>query len=233
MVNPLEKLAELIGGKSGQTNPVGGQSAPTGFTIDLLKGQGIPVKTSPQGIAIIAAGITVPFIIVVIMLGIYLNNRVSIPIREHELAVYEQKMQTLSEGVKVQQMFNKDKESINGSAPEVASALRKFTAWSPVIRIIAENMPGAMVLSRLDAKQTVSSQAGTGAASVAREVEINISGKATGNWDEEVKSFRSRLLESGTLKSRLQDIPVSQQSSKGGEKDSISYDLRMVFKDGM
>jgi hypothetical protein len=233
MVNPLEKVAELIGDKSGQANLVGWQSSPTGFTIDLLKGRGIPVKTSPQGIAIIAVGIAVPFIIVVIMLGIYLNNRVSIPIMEHEMAVYNQKMQTLSEGVKVQQAFNKDKESINASTPEVASALQKFTAWSPVIRTIAENMPGAMVLSRLDAKQTAAARPGTGAASVAREVDMNISGNAGGNWDEEVKGFRVRLLESSTLKSRLQDIPVAQQSSKGGEKDAVTYDLRMVFKGGM
>ncbi len=233
MVNPLEKLAELIGGKSGQTNPVGGQSAPTGFAIDLLKGRGIPVKTSPQGITIIAAGIAVPFIIVVIMFSIYLNNRVAIPIMERELAVYNQKMQTLSEGVRAQQMFYKDRDSINASAPEVASAVLRFTAWSPVVQAIAENVPGAMVLSRLDAKQSANSQPGTGAASAAREVGMSISGKAAGNWDEEVKGFRDRLLESSTLKSRLQDIPVSQQSSKGGEKDAVTYDLRMVFKGGM
>lgn len=205
------------------------------FTVDLLKGQGVPLKTQPAGIAIVAAGIVVPFITVLIFIGIYLNNRVVIPIVERELAVCEQKMQTLSEGVKAQQTFYKERDSINASMPEAAAAVRKFTAWSPIIQTVAENMPGAMVLSRLDGKQNVaqSGQGGAGGAFVTREVSMGISGKSLVNWGEEVKGFRNRLLESGTLKSRLQDVPVGQQSSKGSEKDSISYDLRMIFKAGM
>jgi len=199
------------------------------FTIDLLKGQGIPVKTSPQGIAIIATGVAVPFVAALVFIGIYLHNRVVIPIMQNELAVYEQKMQTLSEGVKLQQMFNKEKDSINGCIPEVASAVRKFTTWSPVIRTIAENMPAVMILNQLNVKQTVDSQAG----GVVREVNMNISGNAAGNWDEEVKSFRNRLLESSVLKSKLQDVSVAQQSSRGGEKDVTSYELRMIFKGAM
>ncbi len=232
MVNPLEKIAEFIGRKSCHINLVGEQSSPTVFNIDLLKGQGIPLKTSPQAIAIVAAGIVIPFIIVVIMLGIYLNNRVSIPIMEHEMAVYNQKMQTLSDAVNAQQMFYKDRDSINACAPEAVSAVRKFTAWSPVIQAVAENVPGAMVLNSFAGRYSaVKSQ--QGGDSICREIEMGVSGSAKANWDEEVKAFRGRLLENGVLKSRLQDIPVGQQSSRGGEKDSISYDMRMIFKSGM
>jgi hypothetical protein len=233
MTNPLEKAAEFIVHKFFRIKLLAEQGSSMVFNIDLLKGQGIPIKTSPHGVAIIAVGIVIPLVVALIMTGIFLKNRVIIPIKEHEVAVYNQKMQTLSEGVKAQQMFDKNRESINASVPETAAAVRKFTAWSPVIRTIAENMPGAMVLSRLDAKQTASAQQGTGTPSVSREVEMSISGKAGGNWDEDVKGFRSRLLESGTLKSRLQDIPVAQQSSKGGQNDAVNYDLRMLFRDGM
>lgn len=198
------------------------------FKIDLLKGQGVPLKTEPAGIAIIAGGIAVPFITILIMIGICLNNRVVIPIKQHELAQCEQKMQTLFEGVKLQQTFNKERDSINASVPEAALAVRKFAAWSPIIQAVAENMPGAMVLSRFDGKQDVAQSA-----AVTREVSMSISGKSLVNWDEEVKGFRNRLLESGNLKSILQDIPIGQQSSKSGEKDSVSYDLRMIFKAGM
>ena len=44
------------------------------FTIDLLKGQGIPIKSRPTGIAISAAAVAVPVIIAIVMLGFYLRN---------------------------------------------------------------------------------------------------------------------------------------------------------------
>ena len=148
------------------------------------------------------------------------------------MAVYNQKMQTLSEGVNTQQMFYKDRDSINACAPEAASAVRKFAAWSPVIQVVAENVPGAMVLNSFAGKYSVvkSQQGGD---SVCQEIEMGISGSAKASWDEEVRAFRGRLLENSVLKSRLQDIPIGQQSSKGGEKDSISYDMRLIFRGGM
>jgi len=199
------------------------------FTVDLLKGQAVPLKTSTTGIGIVAAGVVVPFIVLIIIVGIFFNNRVVIPIMEHEMVVCAQKMQTLSESVKIQQNFDKEIISINASIPEAAVAVRKFTAWSPIIRTIAENMPGAMVLNKLDGKQSVKSQQG----GVAREIEMSVGGTSQASWDEDVKAFRARLLESAALKARLQDITVAQQSGKGGEKDSVSYDLRMIFKDGL
>jgi hypothetical protein len=232
MVNPFEKIVEFIGHKSFRLNLVGEQGLPMVFNIDLLKGRGIPLKTSPRAIAIVAAGIVIPFIIFVMMLGVYLNNRVSIPIMEHEMAVYNQKMQTLSEGVKLQQMFYKDKDSINASVPEAASAVGKFAAWSPVIRAVAENVPSAMVLNNFAGRYSAV-KSPQGVDSVCREIEMSVSGSAKANWDEEVKAFRDRLLENSALKSRLQDIPIGHQSSKSGEKDSVSYDMRMVFKSNM
>jgi len=232
MVNMLEKLAELIGGKSGQANPVRERSSPTVFNIDLLKGQGIPLKTRPVVLAITAGAIAVPLIVAMLMVWSYFYNRVAIPIKEHEIAAYEKKMQTLSDAVKAQQMFYKDRDSINAAVPEAAVAVRKFTAWSPVIQVVAENVPGAMVLNSFAGKYSVvkSQQGGD---SICREIEMGVSGSAKANWDEEVKAFRGRLLENSVLKSRLQDIPVGQQSSRGGEKDSISYDMRMIFKSDM
>ena len=200
------------------------------FKVDLLKGQGIPLKTRPTDIAIIAAGIAVPFIIAMVLTGIYLNTRVIIPVKQRELEVYEQKMKTFSEAVRIQQMFYRDRDSINASVPETASAVRKFIAWSPIIQAVAENMPGAMVLSRLEGKQAASQSPGVGAGPVPREVELSVSGRSLIRWDEEVKGFRNRLLESSTLKTRLQDVTVAQQSSKSGEKESVSYDLKMMLK---
>ncbi len=212
------------------------------FTVDLLKGQGIPLKNRPEGLAMVAVGAVVPVIIAISMLWSYFYNRAVIPIWEHEFVVCNDKIKTLSEGVKIQQAFYNEKDSINKAVPQAAIAVRKFTQWSPIIRVIAENMPGAMVLSQFEGKQSTGtsqeaansdSKTGGAAVSVKREIGINISGSAKASWDEEVKSFRNRLLSSDILKSRVEDISVPQQSSRGGEKESTSYEMRVIFKSGM
>ena len=161
----------------------------------------------------------------------YFYNKVTIPIAESEIITYEKRMETFSDAVKAQRNFDKERYSINAAIPEAAGAVQKFTAWSPIIQVIAENMPGPMVLGNLEGKQgTLKTQKdGKEKTLATREVGISVSGKSNIKWDEEVKSFRSRLLQNGILKNKLMDIPVSQQSSKGGDKEGVTYQLRMIL----
>ena len=57
------------------------------FTIDLLKGQGIPIRSQPQGIVLGVIIIVVPLIMTVISLNSYLNSRVTIGVQAREIAV--------------------------------------------------------------------------------------------------------------------------------------------------
>ena len=54
------------------------------FTIDLLKGQGIPIKSRPEGIVIAAVTLAVPIIIAVIIFSFYLNNSIVISIQRQK-----------------------------------------------------------------------------------------------------------------------------------------------------
>jgi hypothetical protein len=44
------------------------------FIIDLLKGEHLPVKTKPQGIAIFVATFAVPVLVAIFMVGYYIRN---------------------------------------------------------------------------------------------------------------------------------------------------------------
>jgi hypothetical protein len=214
------------------------------FTIDLLKGQGVPLKHRPEGLAIMAVGAAVPVLILIFMVWSFFYNRIACPILKHELAVYEEKIQDLSDVVRTQQMFQKEKVSINGSIPEVSIALRKYAQWSPIVRAVAENMPAPMVLTNFEGKQSIvkaqvpinpDSKKMVEAEVVQREVKMQISGSTQSNCDEEIKSFRDRLRSCEALRNRIQDISVSQQPGRTGDKDKdyVSYEMRLIFKGGM
>ncbi len=65
------------------------------FTIDLLKGQCIPAKSRPEGIAIAAATFAVPIIIAIVMFGFYLSNIINISIQKREVVRYKKKISQL------------------------------------------------------------------------------------------------------------------------------------------
>ena len=61
------------------------------FTIDLLKGQGLPVRTKPQGVAIFVATFAVPVLAAILMVGYYVRNGVIISIQKQNIANFERR----------------------------------------------------------------------------------------------------------------------------------------------
>ena len=75
------------------------------FTIDLLKGQGIPKKSRPEGVAVAVMTFAVPIIIAIVMFGCFLHTRVVMSIQKQGMAGYEKKIQELSQAVELQRSF--------------------------------------------------------------------------------------------------------------------------------
>ena len=80
------------------------------FTIDLLKGQGIPARSRPEGIIATAVTIVVPIAIALTMLGIYLSSRIVMNIYKQEISSYEKKIATMSEAMKIHRSYLQKKE---------------------------------------------------------------------------------------------------------------------------
>ncbi len=59
------------------------------FTIDLLKGQGVPMKSSPVGIAIAAVTVVVPLIVAIVMFGFYLSDKTTTLVKKQEIARFQ------------------------------------------------------------------------------------------------------------------------------------------------
>ena len=55
------------------------------FTIDLLKGESVPAKSSPEGIAVVAVTFVVPIIIAMVMVSFYLSNIINISVQKQEV----------------------------------------------------------------------------------------------------------------------------------------------------
>lgn len=213
------------------------------FTIDLLKGEGIPIKSRPEGIAVGAVTLAVPVIVAILMFGLYLSDIAAISIQRQEIINYETKTTELSDAVELKKSLEIEKEAISSSLSEVSSSIGRHTQWSPVLAIVAENMPDSMVLTNLEVKRRSvkrevpkkdDPRAKVTISVPARTLRISVSGDPEYNCDRAVRDFGDRLRFSTAIGPKLETIRVEKQGfGKIGDKSVVSYDIDCVFKPGL
>jgi len=209
------------------------------FTIDLLKGRGKPLQRKPQYLVISAVTFLVPVVIAIIMLGCYLSTSMAMTIQKEELNNYQSKIDNLAEAVAAYRAFEKEKNSIEGCLAEVPKSIGQYTQWSPVLVEIVKNIPGSVVLTRLEVRERAirkkipkKNKPGemTDTIVSVRTLRIDICGSPDADCDQAVKDFRQALRYSALLGPRLEDVIVSQKHDKLKGSEVVSYTIECVFK---
>jgi hypothetical protein len=208
------------------------------FKIDLLKGEGAPVKKRPEGVIVAAISLIVPVIVAAVIFGFYVSTSVAISIHRQEVANYEAKISELSDAVALQESFERDKNAIGSSMSEVSSTVGRYTQWSPVLVAVVENMPDSMVLTSLEVNQHSikrkvpkedDPQTMIDTTIPVKTLRISVSGKPPHTYDRAVRDFSDRLRSSKVLGPKLEDIRVSQDVGKLEGQDVVSYQIDCVF----
>lgn len=212
------------------------------FTIDLLNGQGLPLKSKPAGIAVVAVTTAIPFIIAMGMLSLYLNDKTIVSINEQEIARWETEIGKLSDAMEQQEALEREKITYSNSLAEVNSSINRHTPWSPILKTLIENMPDSVVLTELgvdydsikkqipkkdDPHKTIEFNI------IIRTLRLIVSSGSQRNCDDAVRDFRDRLLSSAVLGPKLENIGVSQKSEVLKGKDVVSYEISCLFKPGL
>ena len=209
------------------------------FTIDLLKGQGIPIKSKPEGIVVAATAFVIPAVVAIVMLGWYLSTSASISIQKQKISSYEEKISELSKAVELYNSFEEEKRAVNNCLSEVSSSIKKHTQWSPVLAMLVKNMPDSLVLKELEVKrrstkvkvpQKDNPQTMVDVSVPVETLHITVSGNPWNNSDEAVRLFRDRIRSSDLLREKLEDIIVSQELNTPKSRDTVSYDIDCIFK---
>jgi len=209
------------------------------FTIDLLKGQGVPMKSSPGGITITAITIAVPLYVFIIAFGFYANDKTYMSVKEQEIARCQAEIDKLSDAVELQESLEKEKIAYGVHLLEVKSSINRYIQWSPVLVTLVENMPNSVMLTGLEVKQHSvrkkvpkkdNPQEMIDKNIPVRILRMSVSGSPQYKCDKAVRDFRDSLLSSAFLGPRLENIGVSQESGTLESRDVTSYEIDCVFK---
>lgn len=209
------------------------------YTIDLLKGRGIPAKSKPEGIIATAITVLVPLIIALSMAGLYLSTKILNDLQRSEIARYNRKIEENAANITEYENRCNLKKNFEGCLSETATALGEHEQWSDILVAIVENMPESLVLNKLMVQENRirvkvpdrNNQGQTIDKMVpSRALSMELEGSSFSQTDEAVKEFRKRLQHSSVLGPNLEDIPVSQEVDENGDSNVVKYELKCIFK---
>lgn len=209
------------------------------FTIDLLKGEGLPAKGRAQSMAVAAMASAVPAVIAIAMCGFYLQNRISISIREGEIAAYKEKTDKLSDAVAKQRVLELNKTAYGACLAEVNIAVERYTQWSPILATVVGNMPESVVLTALEVKERTvkrkvtkkdDPETTTEVSVLVPTLQMNVAATPQSDGDKTVRAFGDNLRSSALLGPRLEDITFSQKADELNGLAVVSYEINCLFK---
>jgi len=209
------------------------------FAIDLLKGEGVPAKSGPEAVAVMALTIAVPFIVAIVMFGCAVHSRVVMTIQKQNILNYRLKTKHYAEAMELQASLNQEKGDIHSCMSEVTSAVRPHNQWSGVLVSLAENLPGSMVLTELLTKQRSvrlkvpskdEPEKMIEASVPVTTLRISVAGTPHTNQDEEIRHFRDAIRACPSLEQKLQDIRVSQGSNNLDGQQVVTYRIDCIMK---
>lgn len=209
------------------------------FTIDLLKGQGIPARSRPENVAVMAVTLAVPAIIAIIMLGYYMHSSIVTSVQKKEIASYETMTNKLSESAALQKAFKTEKETVKGCLSEVATTINKYTQWTPILVEMVKSMPDSILLTGVNVtEETVQKKIllkgnpGQMTDSVVpiKTLQINVSENPGLDYGRSIRDFEDRLRSSPVFGPRLDNINVSQDVETFKGQGVVLYQINCVFK---
>jgi Tfp pilus assembly protein PilN len=212
------------------------------FTIDLLNGQAIPLKSKPGSLAIIAVTVVIPVAVAMGMISFYMQNKIVVSIMKQEINRSQAEIDKLSDAVELQKALEQKKIAYCGYLSEVKSSIKRHTQWSPVLTTLMENIPDSVVLTSLAVNHSSVKRKAPQKDVPDQMVEIDVpvkilqlivSGGPQSNCDEAIRDFRDRIRDSAFLGPKLENIGVSQKTQTLEGQNVVSYEISCVLKPGV
>ncbi len=209
------------------------------YEVDLLKGQGIPVRFRPESAVMVSATIILPAIIAIALIGLYLHNSVLIAANKQRIESFDKQTARLTDASSIHQAIKKEHAYLTGCLSEVNKAVSVHTQWSPILQTIAETLPPSIQLSELRVEQrsirkkVPKKNDPTKTVTVTlpvRTLHLIVNGPDGIDSDRAVDAFREKLALSDTIGPKLENTEIAKETREDGGASVTSYEISCVFR---
>jgi Tfp pilus assembly protein PilN len=190
------------------------------FTIDLLKGNGIPLRSSPRR----AALRTIPFLLPIILtLGLVVEifyNRTLLITGQDNLQRMQAQITKARQDVTAYEHMLRTIQDTRNRLREVARVLNRHTQWSDVLTTLAGELPQDIAIGELDLKRSATRKKASDknnpekvvtCIQVRRVLEITLYGPPSGRTDQVVEQYLDRLSVSPVVAPMIESIRIASR----------------------
>lgn len=212
----------------------------TMFTIDLLKGNGIPLRSSPRRAALRTLPFLLPILLALGVVGeIFYNRTLLITGQDHLQRMQAQITKARQDVVAYEQMLRTIQET-RQRLREVARALDRHTQWSDVLATLASELPQEIAIRELELKRSATRKKASDKANpeklvtriqVRRVLEITLYGPPSGRTDQAVEQYLDRLGASPVVAPMIENIRIASRYEEDiDDQRSAVYKVECLCK---
>jgi hypothetical protein len=210
------------------------------FSIDLLKGTGVPLKSSPGKFALSTLPFIVPAVIIMIVIVHYGYNGTVLAMAKNRIEKIKTMTADYSDDIEFYQGMTSKLNNTNRRLSDVASVIDKNIQWTPMVRTMVETMPDSIILQKLrlnsdtirkkmpdknDKDKMVFVEC------IKRKMRITVYGASQYDSDNAVQGYIYRLRNSEVFMSEVTDVRiVARDVAKLDGRDVPCYEIDCLFK---
>lgn len=210
------------------------------FTIDLLKGKGVPEQLKPATVALGSVPFVVPVLVAVVLICLYGATAVRVASAKSEIASLDEKIFEHLPAVKFAREINAGINYTNKDLNEVAIAIKQFCQFTGVLETLSEELPDSILFKDIkitgvedkvkipdpkDSSKKVESHL------MRRTMQISVCGIPSRRTDVAVHEYIKRLQKSEALGSLIERIGiVSEEDCKLDNKTVTLYGIECKFR---
>ena len=210
------------------------------ISVDLLKGEGRPIKSRPGVVALMVVPFIFPVLAGVFLVGWYQSDKIMMRVQVKKLTSYNEGPQQYSDVEQLLQDAAAESKYINSCLIEVSGTINHHRQWSPVLSSLTENLPPAVSLNSLELlrekkREKIPDKDDTQKTVLVDKYQytlrITTDTGTTVEDDAAVQVFIQQLRNSSLLAPRIEDIRIASQQSVSEETvDIVRYEIDCVFK---
>jgi Tfp pilus assembly protein PilN len=209
------------------------------YAVDLLKGEGLPIRSRPGGIAFACLIVVVPFLAAFGAVSFYTDCDVVIAIQKQQANRLATAVEALSDAVQKREALEREKATASLVLSDVKTALGKRNQWWPTLASLVENLSDTLIMTRLEARQDAvrikvpakdDPTKKVDASIPVRALRICVCGKDKESSSEAVRRFQESLRSSPAIGPMLDTVTVSQDATMLEGHEAVLYDLNCIFK---
>jgi hypothetical protein len=210
------------------------------FTIDLLKGAGVPIKNSPGTVALKALPFVLPLLVAVYLVGSFQFNRTVIAMEQSGINKMQEKLTEYSADIQQARQWNTATDQVRKNLVEVTRGLGRHIQWSRTLQMLVEQMPESIGLKEIKLARNTTrekfadpqdSQKQVDKMVIHRILTLVLYGDPSWETDEAVQQYLTRLEQTPGIQNRMKDIRiVARQSEELNGKSFTIHTIECEFQ---